>query len=90
MSGIASMEDCNYEVAVELFESLKYDLLMMNAPIYGSTDIYCDNGPVSTKNVTRPENPCMRQNSICYTTTAMIIAAGKLRVEKGAMRITYC
>ena len=66
MSGIASMEDCNYEVAVELFESLKYDLLMTDAPINGSIDIYCDNDPVLKKILLdqRPANYCCR-NTLC-------------------------
>ena len=67
---------------MDIIEALRYKLRMFGVPIYGSTNIFCDNGAVCV-NTTRPESTLSKKNHIiAYHCAQEEVAAGMVRVSK--------
>ena len=68
--------------AVELVESLRYELRMFGIPIDGATNIFCNNEAVY-KNTSMPESTLKKKHhAIAYHRCREAVAAGTLRVAK--------
>ena len=68
--------------SVEIIEELRYKLRMFEAPIYGATDIFCDNGEVCVI-TTRPKSTPSKENHIiAYYSAREAVAGGTARLSK--------
>ena len=62
--------------SVELIAALRYKLRMFGVPIYGSTEIFCDNEAVY-KNASTPESQLRKkQHNISYHMSREEVASG--------------
>ena len=67
---------------VEIIYALRYKLRMFGVPIYGSTNIFCDNGAVCL-NTTRPESTLSKnRHSIAYHCAQEAVEARTFRFPK--------
>ena len=68
--------------AVELTQSLRYELRMFGVPVEGATNVFCDNEAVY-QNTTMPESTLKKKHhSIAYHRCREAVAACTVRVAK--------
>jgi hypothetical protein len=68
------------KTSIEQIEALRYKLRMMGIPVYGETNVFCDNEAVF-KNSTKPESTLKKKhNAIAYHRTREAQAAGIVRI----------
>ena len=68
--------------SVELIAALQYKLRMFGVPIYGSTDVFCDNEAVY-KNSSTPESQLRKKHhSKSYHMIREAVASGVCRMIK--------
>ena len=67
---------------LEIIEALRYKLCMFGVTIYGSMNVFCDNGPVFVK-TTRPRSTLSNKHQIiAYHCAREAVAARTVRVSK--------
>ena len=67
---------------VELIAALQYKLRVFGVPIYGYTEIFCDNEALY-KNVSMPEYHLRKKyHSILYQMGRKVVASGECRMAK--------
>ena len=79
-SSTFGLEFVAMKTAIEQIEGLRYKLRMMDIPMDGPTNVFCDNEAV-VKNSTRPESTLKKKhNAIAYHHTREAQAAGIVRI----------
>jgi len=69
-------------IAMDLIISLCYKLRMFRVPLFGPTNVFCDNQGV-VNNTTRPESVLTKKhNQICYHRIREAVAAGIIQIAK--------
>ena len=76
-SDFTAMKNC-----VELIAAIRYKLRMFGVPIYGSTDIFCDNEAVYKNASTHKSQFRKKHHSISYKMIREVVASGACRMSK--------
>ena len=70
------------KTATEMIQALRYKLCMMGIPIYGPTNMFCDNEAV-VRNSTMPESTFKKKHvAICYHHVQEACASGMIQIAK--------
>ena len=81
-SSIFGSEFTALKNTVELVTSIRYKLRMFGVPIYGPTDMFCDNEAVLKKSSTPESVLRKKHHSVAYHKCCEAVASGICRIAK--------